>query len=304
MSDNKEELVEQLQELKQENHRLRQENKKILQGLEKKLFGNNVKKSLYFLETTKIINSVQNWEQAVRLFLEMTCKIVHSEAASLILYDWKTDELYFEEAVGEKAREVKKFRMKPYEGIAGYCFTTGTALAIADVTKDARHKKEIVEELNMKQKALMAAPLIYQQEVIGVMETVNRDGGGTFTAGELELLTSIANFASIFLNKSRLFSSLYSLFLLILKEIALNEKLEDFTARDFVELSRKLEEDYLASEDFSETTGLAALVREISATGPEETRLVRTILKDFRNYLKEKGLLDKKNLDSDFTFDY
>ncbi|MCD4782766.1 MAG: GAF domain-containing protein [Candidatus Eremiobacteraeota bacterium] len=291
MEGNNKSNLSEVEKLKSEIENLRFENRHLLQKMEDKLLGEKIRESIRMINMAAVIKSLQDHKDFLKLLLQMTKKVVGAEAASIILYDHKENELFFEEAVGEKAEEVKKFRLKSNEGIAGYCFTTGEALAVADVMKDSRFKREISESIHHKQKALMAAPLIYHQEIIGVMEAINKIDGGVFSAEDLETFTLIANFSAMFLRKSGLYCDLYSLFLIIFRHLVLDRNQESISARDFNNLSRKLEEERVLSAEYGEAIELSSLVEEISSHGKEEQNLARSILKSLNGYLKEKGQL-------------
>lgn len=282
---------DEIEKLKNEVESLRFENRHLLQKMEEQLLGEKIRESIRMINMAAVIKSLQDQKDFLKLLLQMTKKVVRAEAASIILYDHNENELFFEEAVGEKAEEVKKFRLKANEGIAGYCFTTGEALAIADVMKDSRFKREISELIHHKQKALMAAPLIYHQEIIGVMEAVNKTDGDVFSAEDLETFTLIANFSAMFLRKSCLYFDLYSLFLIIFRHLILDGNEKGISAKDFIKLSRKLEEEKVLSAEYGEAIELSSLVEEISSRGKEEQSLARSILKSLNSYLKEKGQL-------------
>ena len=285
----------QIEQLKLKIESLENENRLLLQRIEEETLGSEIRDALRFIDTSAIMKSLMDQKSFLQLLLSMTKKVVKSEAASILLLDPDTEELFFLEAVGEKADEVKKFRLKTWEGIAGYCFTTGEALAVADVTKDSRFKKEISETLQHRQKALMAAPLIYRQEIIGVMEAVNKFDGEVFSSDDLETLVKIANFSAFYLRRSRLYFDLYSLFMIILKNLVARKKISDIPIKEFIELSHKLEKEKVLSSEYSEAVELAALVGVISSKGQEETVLVSTLLKNLNLYFNEKYDYNSQN---------
>ena len=282
-------------ELQNEIEKLKREKLILLQRLEEESVGEKVRESLRFIDTAAIMKSLLDQKTFLNLLLSMTLKVVNSEAASIILFDPNTEELFFEEAVGIKAEEVKKFRLKTWEGIAGYCFTTGEALAVADVMKDTRFKKEIAETIQHRQKALMAAPLIYRQEIIGVLEAVNKAEGDVFSSKDLELLVQIANFSAFFLRRSRLYFDLYSLFLLILEKLVSRENVADISAKDFIQLSNQIEKDQMLSSEYGEAVELATLVEQISSRGHEEKNLIRSMLSNINHFINEKYHYNSQN---------
>jgi signal transduction protein with GAF and PtsI domain len=288
----KENSAEIISRLKSEIEDLRRENQQLLQQIEKDTFKDKIREILKFIDIITVVSSTKEDNVSLKNLLTLASSMVNAEASSILLYDEKADNLYFEEAIGEKSEELKQFTVKPNEGIAGYCFTTGETLAVSDVMQDPRFKKEIAEKLQLKQKALLAAPLIYRQDVIGVMEAVNKRDGGTFSGQDVEMFSVLANFAASFIYKNNARADLYTLFLSILKNAASDEKLADISIGKVFEVTKNVEQELLTSEDYSRSVELASLVEEVSASGSLEFDFVRSILLRFRQYLKDQGHYD------------
>ncbi len=115
-----------------------------------------------------------------------------AEAASLLLLDEEKNELYFEVALGEKGELLKEVRLKVGEGIAGWVAANGLPYITDDVEKDPRFLRSISEEIKFKNKAMMCAPVILEGRTLGVIQVINKKGGGTFSKADLDFLVSIA----------------------------------------------------------------------------------------------------------------
>ena len=61
----------------------------------------------------------------LEMIVETAAQVISSQAASLFLVDEEHRELVFEIALGQKAEEVKKFRVPLGHGIAGHVAATG-----------------------------------------------------------------------------------------------------------------------------------------------------------------------------------
>jgi GAF domain-containing protein len=275
--------------LEDEINQLREENKTLLQQIEKETFKDKIREALSFIDIISIISSTEEEEISLKNFLVLASLIVDAEATSILLYDKKDNMLYFEEAIGEKSSEVKKFRVKPNEGIAGYCFSTGESLAVSDVMKDPRFKKEIAQQIKMEQKALLAAPLIYRQEIVGVMEAVNKRGGGTFSGQDVEIFSMLANYAATFVQKNNTKHELYALFLTILKNAVTEKEISQLSISDLARLTKDLKADLVPPEEHARAMELASLVEKVSAIGSLEFDLVRSVLTRFMQYLRDQG---------------
>ncbi len=136
--------------------------------------------------------------------MEESKQIAHAEACSLMLYDAATEELYFEVALGESGDQEalkREVRLSKGEGIAGVAAETRQSVNVPDVREDRRFYQSADETSHFETRSLLAVPLLDRENLIGVIEVVNKVGGGPFTSTDLHVMeifgglvaTSIAN---------------------------------------------------------------------------------------------------------------
>jgi len=78
--------------------------------------------------------------------------------------------------------DIKGQQLDPSEGFLGETFQTGNTFNIADVTSDSRHSRA-VGDAKVKVKSLLSAAILNDNgEPIGVVQAMNKGGGGAFTA--------------------------------------------------------------------------------------------------------------------------
>jgi len=119
--------------------------------------------------------------------------IVKAEAASILLLDKEKNELYFKASLGKKSKELKKYKVKVGEGIAGWVAEKGNSLIVDDVAKDKRWAKKIDTSTKFTTKSLICVPLILEKEIVGVMEVINKKDKECFDKNDEEILNSFAN---------------------------------------------------------------------------------------------------------------
>ena len=66
------------------------------------------------------VSSVQDLDKLLQLIIESATGVVQAEAASLLLLDPTSGSLYFKVATGDKSEQVKDFKVKIGQGIAGH----------------------------------------------------------------------------------------------------------------------------------------------------------------------------------------
>lgn len=114
--------------------------------------------------------------------------MLQAEACSLYLVDDNKEELYFEVALGEKGHLLKKIKVKIGEGVSGTVAQTGESLNIPDISKDERFNKnrKVADSIGFKEKAMLTVPIKLHDEVLGVIQFINKKGGGVFTKRDEE----------------------------------------------------------------------------------------------------------------------
>lgn len=129
--------------------------------------------------------------------------IFGAKAASIFLYDERTDELVFEAVAGSGADTLIGRRLPSSAGIAGWVLVTRQPLVIEDVRADPRFAQGVAEDTGYVPKGIMAVPLLHQERSLGVLEVLDRPANAKFTLAEMDLLGLFANQAAIALDLLR-----------------------------------------------------------------------------------------------------
>ncbi len=114
--------------------------------------------------------------------------IFHARAASVLLLDEATDELVFEAVVGEGEDTLVGRRFPSGTGIAGWVLGTRQPLVLADVMTDPRFSADTAQSTGFVPKGIMAVPLLHGEDVLGVLEVLDRPADARFRVEEVDLL--------------------------------------------------------------------------------------------------------------------
>jgi diguanylate cyclase (GGDEF)-like protein len=120
------------------------------------------------------------------------------------MVDEERQELTFELALGEKAKDVSSFRVRIGEGSAGWVAETGEPTIVNDVSLDPRFSGKLDSKTQFQTRSILCAPLISRGRTIGVVEIINRLGGG-FTRSDLEMLLTLVEPCAIAIENAILF---------------------------------------------------------------------------------------------------
>jgi GAF domain-containing protein len=139
-------------------------------------------------------------EQLLRSIVEVACAIFEAPAASISTYDEQSDELVFRAAAGAGSQALIGTRFPSTQGIAGWVLVSGEPIVVDDVQRDPRWASDVAARTGYVPRALMAAPLLAQDRVLGVLSVLDRPADQPFGVAQMDLLSMFALQASIALD--------------------------------------------------------------------------------------------------------
>ena len=157
------------------------------------------------LQVGQIITSEMNLDALFPLIIQHTNSIMDSQASSIFLYDQKSNELWSLVSTNLKKNEI---RIPATYGIAGWVFQNRSPTVVSDTSTDPRFDAEVDRKTGFQTRNILCVPLINRQkECVGTLQALNKNGGD-FTQDDVELLTSLSDYATIALENSRLYEEL------------------------------------------------------------------------------------------------
>lgn len=209
----------------------------------------------------------------LRSIVEATVALFGASAASVALYEPESDSLVFRVAAGEQGAGVVGLSIEPDRGVAGYVFTSGQALALADVERDRRFGRDIAERTSYVPRSMVAVPLVDDGGTIGVLEVLDRRDGSSFTLRDVELASVFARQAAVAIRASRIERDAASLLAATLRalggEAVADADVEELVAAATADLDRT---------DDSRLWAMADQVARVRAADPDQLALVGDIL--------------------------
>ena len=157
-------------------------------------------------DVTRQLTSTLEIEPLLQNVLESAVNILNCEAGSLFLVDEQTKELVFRVTVGPVAKDLLGQRLPAGSGIVGRAVTTRGPVIENDVKHSAGWNANTDEKTGFMTRALLAVPLQIRDNVMGVIEVINRRDGLPFVEEDQALLTAFAGQAAVALENARLFT--------------------------------------------------------------------------------------------------
>ena len=156
----------------------------------------------FFVDIGKSISRAKNIDETLHEIMHHIGEIFTPLNWSILLKSPKTGDLTFALVVGKNAAALQGLRLPKGEGIAGWIAETGEPLIVEDVGQDSRFSPRVDSYTKFTTESIIGVPLQSDQRVFGVIELINKLDGTPFTSFDLKVLTTIADFAAIAIEKA------------------------------------------------------------------------------------------------------
>jgi GAF domain-containing protein len=124
--------------------------------------------------------------------VEVARSVFGAAAASVFLLDQRTGELVFEAVAGEGEEHLVGTRFPGGTGLAGWVVMSGQPLLVDDVTQNPRFARDAAESTGYVPSSILAAPLIRNDECIGVLEVLDRGSRARGELSDVDLIGMLA----------------------------------------------------------------------------------------------------------------
>jgi len=151
--------------------------------------------------------SITDLDGLLAAIIEESKAVAAAEAGSLLLYDQTLDELYFHVALGDSGdhQALKDgLRLKLGEGIAGTAAATRETVNVENASTDPRANRTADKLTQFETRSLLAVPLVDNDELIGVLEVLNKEGGGSFSDLDRRVMEMFSSHAASVITRARL----------------------------------------------------------------------------------------------------
>jgi len=160
------------------------------------------------LEISQQLTSTLDLELLLQEIIRAAAELTATEAASIMLYDEKADELRFAAATGLGAEQLALMRVPIDNSIAGSIFKSGRAMLITEANKDPRHYDRIDEAIEFDTRTILGVPLSLKDRNIGVLEVINKCDDALFSEEDTQVLSTLAAQAAIAIQNAQFISAL------------------------------------------------------------------------------------------------
>ena len=155
------------------------------------------------LEVTRAIEGGGDIQMLLETIMEKCMEVMAVEAVSLML-TMDDGDLEFRVALGPKGKQVKRYRIRPGQGIAGKVAQSGKPLLIPEAYNDPRFDPSFDKRSGFRTHSILCVPMQHRGKNIGVVQALNRFDGKSFNEHDLRTFTIFAGQAAVAIENSRL----------------------------------------------------------------------------------------------------
>lgn len=135
--------------------------------------------------------------------MEKINEVLRPDTWSLLMMDSEKNELFFQIATGKGAEALRDVRIKVGQGIAGWVAQSGEPVVVTDTSKDSRFFAQVDEKTKIETQSVVAVPVRFRDQCLGVIELINCIGSEGFSQRDLALLEALADYAAIAIENAR-----------------------------------------------------------------------------------------------------
>jgi len=156
------------------------------------------------IEIARDLASTLDLDVLLERIVQAAAEVSGSEAASILLYDDMTQQLYFQVATNLDEPTMRGLVIPLENSIAGWIVTNHKPIRITNAQQDPRLFATVDQVTGHATHSLLGVPLITKNKVVGVLEALNKEKG-KFTDGDESMLSVLGAQAAVAIENARLF---------------------------------------------------------------------------------------------------
>jgi len=162
----------------------------------------DVRRLRSLLEVSKAMAAEIDLDALLEVILSHATEVMAAERSSLFIYEEATHTLTNQISGSLQRGSV---RVSLGVGIAGHVAKAQRLLNVPDAYADPRFNPAFDKETGFRTRSILCAPMVARNgRLMGVLQVLNKAGGGAFSAEDEELLLAFASHAAIAVDRAQL----------------------------------------------------------------------------------------------------
>ena len=254
------------------------------------------------LEISRQMVATRELNSLLDLVLRRATQLLDAERSSLFVLDEEAGELWTTIAQELAGHTI---RVPLGKGIVGHVAELKTPLRIDDAYADPRFNREVDRETGFRTRSILCCPMLnHEGACTGVIEVLNKRGGGTFGDYDEELLQALASHAAVAITNSKLYEQNQTLFRSVVKTLAAAIDARDPVTAGHSErvtqLALNIGHALALDEEQMSSLELAALLHDVGKLGVRDDVLLKAdrLTADEYSQMKEHAVFTDRILSS------
>jgi len=156
------------------------------------------------LEISRTLSASLELEPFLHSLIAAACELARCETASILKPEEGGEQLSFVTMPWFHRDLLKSVKVPMGASVAGWVFKNGQPAVVPDVAVEPRHFKGADKAADYITHSLMAVPITFQGEKLGVLEVVNKTNKAHYTEEDLTILETLASQAANAIQNTRL----------------------------------------------------------------------------------------------------
>ena len=159
--------------------------------------GNRTERLERLIEVSRHLSASLELESLLKSVVEAACDLTDSQASTILLYEEETDLLKFVAGSQTDPEVIKRIRIPIEQSIAGKVYTQNIPIIVKNARENKLVFRDIERALGIKIASVLAVPMMFHGEPIGVIETLNKNCSKPYSQDDISLLETLASQASV-----------------------------------------------------------------------------------------------------------
>ncbi len=156
------------------------------------------------LEIGRALSAALDLEPFLQTVISAAAELTGSEVASILELESGSENLRFLAVPWFHRDALKNVRVPLQHSVAGWVYQNAKAVVVPDASAEKRHFKGADEAADFQTRSILAMPIIYKGETLGVLETVNKLDNGAYTAEDFKIVETLASQSAVAIQNAHL----------------------------------------------------------------------------------------------------
>lgn len=155
------------------------------------------------LEVSRNLSASLDWEPFLQSLLSVAAELTGSEVASVLEAEGE-ETLRFLAVPWFHREALQAVRVPVSASVAGWVYQNRKPAVVVDVAAEERHFKGADQAAQYQTRSILAVPILYKGETLGVLEAVNKANQAHYTEDDLTILETLASQLAVAMQNQRL----------------------------------------------------------------------------------------------------